>query len=249
MEAIASFRRYVDEAAPRIDGWVDPEIWSIVLIMHAIQTRLSINGGSLEIGVHHGKFLLGLERLTAAESVVLGIDVFENQHLNIDGSGCGDRTTFENNVHQFADAPGRVKAVPADSLSIDYTDVLHHSRGARFRLVSVDGGHTAEHTLSDLRLTERIIAPGGIVFLDDYYNADWPGVHEGFVRYLADAPKLVPVITYANKMVLCHLSWHRTISEMIGSTAQVLKMRVSGKPVSLLRHPFFNVHTCLTVEE
>ena len=70
------------------------------------------------------------------------------------------------------------------------------------RLFSVDGGHTADITASDLALAEASLCPGGIVILDDYFNEAWPGVSEGATRYLgAGTSTLVPVAIGGNKFV------------------------------------------------
>lgn len=245
MNALDLFDRYVKEGSESVAGWVEPAIWPLVAAFHVLQTELKVAGPALEIGVHHGKFLLGLEQLIDQGETVIGIDIFGDQHLNVDASGSGDQAAFDANVAKFAAHPSRVLAWSADSLTLDAAAVLRAASGRRFRLISIDGGHTAEHTQSDLRLVEQVLAPGGLVFLDDYYNADWPGVHEGFIRYLGTAPPLVPLASYANKMILCSLSWHRTLSSNLGRAAQILGKQVHGKPVSLFRHPFFNIHQCV----
>lgn len=244
MTALEHLDHYIAHGSRSIEGWVDPAIWPLLATLQVLQAELRVAGPALEIGVHHGKFLLGLEQLIAPDEVVIGIDIFENQHLNVDGSGSGNRAVFDANVLKFAAHPERVVARNADSLTLDAAELLRSASDHRFRLVSIDGGHTAEHTLSDLRLAEQLLAPGGLVFLDDYYHADWPGVHEGFIRYMWTAPRLVPFASYANKMILCSLSWQRVLSSNLGRAAQMLGKRISGKPVSLFRHPYFNIHSC-----
>lgn len=245
MNTLELLDRYVADGSQTVEGWVEPDIWSLVATLHVLQTELKVAGPALEIGVHHGKFLLGLEQLIDQGEKVIGIDIFGNQHLNVDASGSGDRAAFDANVAKFAAHPGRVLAWSADSLALDAGEVLHAASDHRFRLISIDGGHTPEHTLSDLGLAEQVLAPGGLVFLDDYYNADWPGVHEGFIRYLWTAPRLVPLASYANKMILCSLSWQRVLSSNLGRAAQILCKQINGKPVSLFRHGYFNIHNCV----
>jgi hypothetical protein len=72
-----------------------------------------------------------------------------------------------------------------------------------FRLISIDGGHTAAHTFNDLVLAEQLVSDGGVVFVDDILHQDWMGVMEGVVKYrLHSAGVLVPFLITANKMVL-----------------------------------------------
>ena len=44
----------------------------------------------------------------------------------------------------------------------------------------------------------------GIVFLDDFFAPDWPGVTEGLEKYLNRNPKLVPFCIGHNKLLLCN---------------------------------------------
>jgi predicted O-methyltransferase YrrM len=43
------------------------------------------------------------------------------------------------------------------------------------RFISIDGGHTPEHTVSDLNLACRLINNQGVVILDDVLHHPWPG--------------------------------------------------------------------------
>ncbi|GAA1178558.1 class I SAM-dependent methyltransferase [Streptomyces hebeiensis] len=55
----------------------------------------------------------------------------------------------------------------------------------RYGVIVVDGDHSAEGVLADLEWAEEIVAPGGIVVLDDYGDAHWPGVQRSTDEYLA----------------------------------------------------------------
>ncbi|WBB64117.1 class I SAM-dependent methyltransferase [Streptomyces sp. WMMC500] len=51
--------------------------------------------------------------------------------------------------------------------------------------VIVDGDHSAEGVRADLEWVEEIVAPGGLVVVDDYGDRTWPGVKEAADEYLA----------------------------------------------------------------
>ncbi|MEO3846148.1 class I SAM-dependent methyltransferase [Streptomyces sp. B8F3] len=51
--------------------------------------------------------------------------------------------------------------------------------------VIVDGDHFAEGVRADLEWVEEIVAPGGLVVVDDYGDRTWPGVKEAADEYLA----------------------------------------------------------------
>lgn len=51
--------------------------------------------------------------------------------------------------------------------------------------VIVDGDHSAEGVRADLEWVEEIVAPGGLVIVDDYGDRTWPGVKEAADDHLA----------------------------------------------------------------
>jgi hypothetical protein len=61
--------------------------------------------------------------------------------------------------------------------------------------------------MNDLRLASDVIVGGGVVFLDDFFGPHWPGVTEGYLRYMLHANRnLAPVICTANKLMLTTIS-------------------------------------------
>ncbi|MFJ9207074.1 hypothetical protein CU044_3341 [Streptomyces sp. L-9-10] len=54
-----------------------------------------------------------------------------------------------------------------------------------YGVIVVDGDHSAEGVRADLEWVEEIVAPGGIVVLDDYGDGHWPGVQEATDKHLA----------------------------------------------------------------
>jgi hypothetical protein len=69
-------------------------------------------------------------------------------------------------------------------------DAIRQASGG-FSFFSGDGCHLVEHTMNDIRIAMQLTVPEGIVFVDDYTNSDWPGVHEGVARpYITARPPL-----------------------------------------------------------
>jgi hypothetical protein len=81
------------------------------------------------------------------------------------------------------------------------------------RFFSIDGGHTAAHTLNDLQIANECISNEGIVILDDIMNPWWSGVIEGFVKFLQSSPTLVPVAMGHNKLYLSKISYQKYYTE------------------------------------
>lgn len=76
-------------------------------------------------------------------------------------------------------------------------------------ILSIDAGHTAEHTVNDLLIADKLLKNGGLIFLDDYYNPHWPGVHEGFSRYMIfNRARIALLLCIGNKLLLTTISYH-----------------------------------------
>jgi hypothetical protein len=160
-----------------------------------------------EIGVHHGKFFILLANLRLTGERAFAVDVFDDQHLNPDKSGRGEIHNFRDNVRKFGDSNG-VNIIQKNSLELTRADLYADGKGG-IRLFSVDGSHTAEHTFSDLRVSSKLLCKKGLIILDDFYNPDWPGVQEGFHRFLRESDEEIAPITYGNnKLFLSHKTFY-----------------------------------------
>lgn len=181
--------RYVSRGLRRVGGWLKPEAAALISALSDAQAGRGAVG---EIGVHHGKLFLLLELCRKDGEAAVAIDLFDMQDENVDGSGRGNRSRFEQNLRAHARRPADVTVLAANSTALD-SDTLLRAGDGSYRLFSVDGGHTAEITVNDLELAGEILAPGGVLIVDDYFNVEWPGVSEGVNRYLMNQPRLVPV--------------------------------------------------------
>ena len=199
------FNKYVrDGHHVEVKGWVTDGALSAITHFSAFQRSRNIKGHVCEIGVHHGRYAIALSLLRRLGEKTLAIDVFERQDLNVDQSGKGDYNAFSRNVERWLGPDPDVLAVTSDSLSIT-SQIIFEKLGGPVRLFSIDGSHTCEHTLNDLRLAEGAITSGGIVVCDDFLNPEWPGVSEAIVRYLDDATRstrLAPIGYGDNKFYL-----------------------------------------------
>lgn len=189
--------RYLEQGMAEVQGWLTPCSASIIAHLSAHQLRMGLSGNVAEIGVHHGKLFILLANLIAPDEAAYAVDIFDDQHKNVDRSGKGDRVIFEENVRKFA-THAKVVVIQESSLDLEGTDFTSTS----FRMISVDGGHTGPITCSDLHLSEKRLVDGGIVVLDDILNPDWTGVITGLVKYFSEGGKLVPFALSANKLYL-----------------------------------------------
>ena len=186
-----------------VNGWLKKE----ALIFTSFFRNQFIKDGqfsSLEIGVHHGKFFIGLENITPPSGKAIAIDVFDAQEKNIDGSGAGNLRIFHGHVANFCSNPERVVVKATDSLDINVPEIGLN----QFGLLSIDGGHTTNHTLNDLEVCNRLVSDSGLVILDDILHQDWAGVVTGAVQYFSSttAKRIVPFAIGYNKLFCCHFT-------------------------------------------
>jgi hypothetical protein len=195
-----------------VEGWLTDGAMTVMTIAHAVQRGLGVTGDIAEIGVHHGRFFIALALTCAGDERAMAIDVFDDQHLNIDQSGHGDRKIFEANVRAHGVPKERLIVHKGDSLAMRPRDFPSGMAG-RVRLFSVDGGHTLQHVLNDMALAESVLSEAGVVILDDFFNPSWPEVTEGYLRYAAESRALAPFAYGDNKLFLCREAYHATFME------------------------------------
>jgi hypothetical protein len=196
------YLRYALLGQHRVDGWLSSIGIKLVDAADAYQRELDVRGHVAEIGVHHGRLLILLSLLRRPEENALAIDVFEDQHLNVDGSGQGDRARLAVNLRRWDPRHADVRIEQADSWTLD-GPALERLAGGRVRLVSIDGGHTAQLTEHDLTTAAGALSDGGLIVLDDLFNELFPGVSEGAQRFFHANPGLQPVIAGGNKTIIC----------------------------------------------
>jgi methyltransferase family protein len=198
-----------------VQGWLQPEVLDIAHTLDTVQRENDVSGAAAEIGVHHGKFFIGLHLLLREEERSLAIDVFGDQHLNLDGSGHGDFDKFYANLKRWAWTDGLV-IHQGDSTQLDGTTVRSLARSP-VRLFSVDGGHTEEVVLSDMYLAESALADGGIVMADDVFHQAWPGVAVGTLRYLQNGGTLIPFASGFNKVFFAQPEYVEIYRHAVGA--------------------------------
>lgn len=190
----------------KVKGWCNPELWNCIEPIDIFQRENNITGPIGEIGVYHGKFFIGLALTKFEEVGHVAFDVFDLQEFNLDNAGEGSLEELKNNCE--LNSLKYFDTVTVDSLRI--TDEILDKYNNKFSLFSVDGCHMKEHTVNDLQVAMKLTKKEGIIFIDDYYNPNWPGVQEGITKYyLNNLPDFVPLLFTCNKLFLCSLSLHQ----------------------------------------
>jgi hypothetical protein len=217
-----------------VPGWLDAYSASFIVMLSRIQKDHGITGGVAEIGVHMGRLFILLKLLCEDDERALAIDVFGDQHLNTDQSGGGDRALFMANLMRHA-SDDRLAILQKSSLEVRPDDIA--ATLGDCRLFSVDGGHTAECTVNDLRLADATLGAQGVAILDDYFNPSWPDVSTGAAQFFDDpTTRLKPFAVspnklylarpeangfYRNALLMAQKDFHEKESRMFGATVSI----------------------------
>jgi len=181
-----------------IEGWFMWEAVEVLSYFNNIQKFESVQGDLFEIGAYKGKLTLMLMTFAREGELLYVNDIFDMQHLNHSKSGCGaNLADFTNNIAKLTRNYGFVKLLMKKSSSLGLGDV----RGV-MRIVSIDGGHSAEETYSDLVFASSVLSEHGIIIVDDIFHKDWPGVKSGVESFLDAYVNMRPLAAFYNKLLL-----------------------------------------------
>ncbi len=193
---------YARKQAAAVPGWLAKESAEVITLLACAQVDTGITGGVGEIGIHQGKLFLLLYLSLQEGERAFALDVFEEQQLNVDSSGHGDRTAFLRNFARVGGEVERISIFAQDSCSVTADD-LRVAAGP-LRLMSIDGGHTESITYNDMRLADDLLLSDGILILDDVYQQRWPAVAAGAFRFILEPGRqLRPFAISPNKTYFC----------------------------------------------
>jgi hypothetical protein len=216
-----NLKQYLDDGFWRVEGYCMVDVFRAIDLFDS--TGLNNSGGVLEIGVHHGRFFMLINSVTDPSDTSYAVDIFENQELNIDQSGKGSKELFLDNLSNVDIHKGKnVHTIQGDSTDsgLELDKII---TPGSLRYISIDGGHTAEHTLNDLLIANKFIKNQGVVILDDIMHYCWMGVMEGTVKFLQNSPTLIPFAVGHNKLYMCKLSYHNYYYNLIGNSGLAKK--------------------------
>ena len=86
-----ALKRYATEGHLAVEGWLGIGALGLTVAISERQLSRGIRAAVGEIGVHHGRYFIALALLREKSERAVAIDVFEDQHLNVDYSGSGNR--------------------------------------------------------------------------------------------------------------------------------------------------------------
>ncbi|HEX4893581.1 MAG TPA: class I SAM-dependent methyltransferase [Hyphomicrobiaceae bacterium] len=207
--------RYLADGYESVVGMSSRFAAAITCGLMRIQTGLGVAGPIAEIGTFEGRFFIAMAHALADGETALGIDLFDWPNPEVI-----DR--FEANCARHGVPQGRRITWKADSRSMRPEDLLAKLGGKRVRLFHVDGEHSRHALTRDLELATAVLAPGGVIVLDDMLHPGYPTLMVAVQAYLDAHPEMCVLciidretIVAATKFVLCHRDWFKRYEERL----------------------------------
>lgn len=180
-----------------------------------IQTELGVTGPLAEIGTFEGRFFIAMAHALQGGERALGIDLFDWPNPEII-----DR--FHANCARHGVTDDKRITWKADSRTMRPEDLLEKLGGKRVRLFHIDGEHSRHALTRDLALATAVLAPCGIIVLDDMLHPGYPTLMVAVQQYLEANPDMCVLcvidretIVAATKFVLCRRDWFERYQERL----------------------------------
>jgi predicted O-methyltransferase YrrM len=216
----------VRSGIPAVDGYLDTGYGSVPGMssrfaaaiccgLLRIQGELGIPGPVAEIGAFEGRFFIALAHALQAGERALGIDLFDwpnpavMERINV-------------NCTKHGVPPERRILWKADSRSMAPDELLAKLAGQRVRFLHIDGEHSRAALKSDLALATAVLAPGGIIALDDILHPGYPLLIVTVHEYLEAHPDMCVLaiidresIVAATKLLICRREWFKPYEQKL----------------------------------
>lgn len=166
-----------------LPGYFTYDDASAFTLILSSQSASGVQGDVLEIGSYHGRSTVFMASCVQPGERLIVCDTFE------------ESTEFEYQEPPSPKALRRNLARWSGELADEQVDIREGRSdaldlaGVQLRFAHVDGGHTHDVALGDLRLVARHLVPGGAVAVDDYQHPEWPEVTTAVDAFLAEAPE------------------------------------------------------------
>ena len=209
----ALLERYVGRHARTIPGYLRSLDLEVICALGRWQSEAGLAGGLAEIGVHHGKLFLALAALRRPAERAIAIDLFEDDTLNSTGRHAGRASALPYHAARLSIPLAPCEIVKADSATLTPEQI--RSIAGPVRLGSIDGAHTQPTVGGDLHLMADVLAPHGIIALDDFANDDWPDVREAATDFLATrSGDFQAFLLTPGKLYIAHAAWADRYSDI-----------------------------------
>ena len=206
---IAAVDRYLEGGYASVVGMSSRLAAAITCGLLRIQTEFGVSGPVAEIGTFEGRFFIAMAHALAPGEKALGIDLFDWPNPEV-----LDR--FHANCARHGVAEDKRIIWKADSRSLEAEALLQKVDGQKVRLFHIDGEHSRHALTRDLALATAVLAPGGLIVLDDMLHPGYPTLMVAVQQYLEAHPEMCVLaiidresIVAATKFVLCRRDWFK----------------------------------------
>ena len=212
---LAAVDRYLENGYAEVVGMSSRLAAAITCGLLRIQTEKGVSGPIAEIGTFEGRFFIAMAHALSAGETALGIDLFDWPNPEII-----DR--FHDNCRKHGVAEQTRITWKADSRSLKPEDLLAKVGGKKVRLFHIDGEHSRHALSRDLALATAVLAPAGLIVLDDMLHPGYPTLMVAVQQYLETHPDMCVLcvidretIVAATKFVLCRKDWFKCYEEQL----------------------------------
>jgi Methyltransferase domain len=180
-----------------------------------IQSEMGVTGSVAEFGTFEGRFFIALCHALASGEIALGIDRFDWPNPQVQ-----DR--FEANCLKHGAAPERRITWKADTHAMRSEELLDKLGGVRPRFMHIDSEHSRAGLCTELELATAVLAPAGVMVLDDMLHPGYPLLVVAVHAYLERHPDMRVLciidretVVAASKFVLCRAEWAKRYEERL----------------------------------
>ena len=212
---IPAVDRYLEDGYASVVGMSSRLAAAITCGLLRIQGELGVTGPVAEIGTFEGRFFIAMAHALGDGEKALGIDLFDWPNPEII-----DR--FHANCVRHCVPEARRLTWKADSRTLKADALLAKVSGKRVRLFHIDGEHSRHALTRDLALATAVMAPEGLIVLDDMLHPGYPTLMVAVQQYLEtnlDMRVLCVIdretIVAATKFVLCRREWFKRYEERL----------------------------------
>jgi predicted O-methyltransferase YrrM len=170
-----------------------------ILVSRLILSRVE-NPGFLEVGVLFGGWAISL-LLNVKTRLAIGIDPYPGHE------GPAIREELLKNLRHF-------KLDEHFQLLDSWEKIPTQVRKTGVNLIHVDGDHSESACLVDLERASKMLAPLGVIVLDDWHHPMFPGVGSALHRFLAQEDFAVFAVTN-RKAFVCRAADHSKLQEQM----------------------------------
>lgn len=210
---IAAVDRYLETGYASVVGMSSRFAAAITCGLMRIQSELGVSGPIAEIGTFEGRFFIAMAHALQPGERALGIDLFDWPNPEVI-----DR--FHANCAKHGVPEDRRITWKTDSRTMKPEDFLAKLGGRKVRLFHIDGEHSRHALSRDLALATQVLAPDGLIILDDMLHPGYPTLMVAVQEFLESNPDICVLsiidretIVAATKFVLCRRDWFKRYEE------------------------------------